>query len=294
MRPLVDLLGAQPGDVLQLQYQGRQGSVVQVAASLVSRRAASRGTAPPSGDILSQMEQLGAAEAAAELLGLRRSEAEPPPPASQVSGQQGAALPAPGAQADAAATANRERGKRGHSDEDGGKSSHREADCGAQRRTSERGGSSAGLQSPSPAAGLFPAEDQPLTVAGGLQARTGAAGSQQVEVGQLSMQPAPPQASADSKGAGGSAKTDAIRQAAAVLAAAQEAEDRRRPIEQMRAVLRTLGLMGVEPLLSAVGCGAGRVCVLCRAGSGLFVCTRSAYLQGACSCRPERWPGPER
>lgn len=270
LRPLLDLLGARPGDVLQLRYQGRQGSVVQVAASLVSHIAASPGAASLHGDTVSQAEQLGAAEAAAELLGLRMSETELPS-VTQLSGQQGAAPSAAGVQAAAAETASGEQG----TDGDGGESGHMGPEPAAKRRMLERGSSGAGLQPPRPEPGPLPAEQQHAKAADSLQAGEGGAGDQQVPTGQPTMQPAPPPpAPSVSKGSGGSTSADAAQQAAAKLAAALEADDQRRPSEQMRAVLHTLGLMGVEPGLSAVGCSAGR-------GSGWTGMERQGLLRPA-------------
>lgn len=242
--------------MLQLQYQGRQGSAVQVAASLVPRHAASPSPALPHGNALSQGEQLGAAEAAAELLGLRRSEAEPPP-ILQVSAQQGAAPPAAGTQAATAMTAAGLQRKRGWSDGDDVDNSRREPAVSAKRRMLDHRGSSAGPTPPSPAAAARPlyAKQRPPEAACSLQA---GAGSERVAADQAGTRTAGLPAYAASRGTGGAATRDAVQQAAAVLAAAQDAEEHRRPLEQMRAVLHTLQLVGVEDVLRVVGCG-GRV-----------------------------------
>ncbi|KAL4452222.1 hypothetical protein ABPG75_007884 [Micractinium tetrahymenae] len=287
LRPLLDLLGAQAGDVLQLQYTGFQDKAVQVTASLVPRHAG-RMSATPWGRAVLLARQQGATaageaeqEAAAELLGMRQSQAEALLPAGSIKEQTPSLPVSPASSGD--------QGKRPWDASFGSGGSGSGEQPAAKRRALEPGGSTAGLGEP----GLqqLPAEPAPLQLQPApvsppsavpvqqpaLQQQQGSdaqvqsvvlgsqsgppknAGSRQQQAapgwpGEQAPQPAASAARTSPAGSRGTASAapataDPVQQAGALLVAAQQADERQRPGQQMRAVMQTLRLTGVDRML---------------------------------------------
>ncbi|KAL4441208.1 hypothetical protein ABPG77_011445 [Micractinium sp. CCAP 211/92] len=287
LRPLFDLLGAQAGDVLHLQYTGYKDRAVQVRASLAARPGAKAAAAAGGGSMLqSGRQQAGAAasgaelEAAADLLGMWQGQAE-------------GLLPADGTRAGTPSLSASPPGSFGHrkrtqaEDFSSGSSGSSEQPV-AKRRVLECGGSNAGFAAPGlqplqahqgqppplqqPESGPEPQQQQQQqqpqeegSIARAQQAlgshfghrRDGGCREQHAVPAQLeehTPQPAPTAPGTNPAGSHGTASAapgtaDSVQQASALLAAALRADERRRPGQQVRAVMETLRLMGVERTL---------------------------------------------
>ncbi len=314
LRPLFDLLGAQAGDVLHLQYTGYKDRAVQVRASLAARPGAKAAAAAGGGSMLqSGRQQAGAAasgaelEAAADLLGMWQGQAE-------------GLLPADGTRAGTPSLSASPPGSFGHrkrtqaEDFSSGSSGSSEQPV-AKRRVLECGGSDAGFAAPGlqplqahqghppplqqPESGPEPQQQQQQqqpqeegSIARVQQAlgshfghrRDGGCREQHAVPAQLeehTPQPAPTAPGTNPAGSHGTASAapgtaDSVQQASALLAAALRADERRRPGQQVRAVMETLRLMGVERTLRKVRRPAGVAPTWYRLHSSLC--------EAACGC----------